>query len=93
MTLSKDLLDILVCPETKMPVALADAQLLSALNTAVEEGLVKNRGGKPVETALEEALVREDGNFAYPIRDGIPVMLIDEGIALEQVPGRPSPQG
>ena len=34
---------------------------------------------------LEEALVREDGAILYPVRDGIPVMLIGESIALEAI--------
>jgi uncharacterized protein YbaR (Trm112 family) len=29
---------------------------------------------------LTEALVREDGAVLYPVRDGIPVMLIDESV-------------
>jgi uncharacterized protein YbaR (Trm112 family) len=31
---------------------------------------------------LEAGLVRADGKVLYPIRDGIPVMLVEEGIAL-----------
>jgi uncharacterized protein YbaR (Trm112 family) len=31
---------------------------------------------------LDAALVRDDGRIAYPIRDGIPVLIAEEGIAL-----------
>jgi uncharacterized protein YbaR (Trm112 family) len=31
---------------------------------------------------FEALLVREDGKYAYLVRDGIPVMLIDEAVAL-----------
>lgn len=31
---------------------------------------------------LEAALVREDGAVVYPIRDGIPMLLLDEAIVL-----------
>ena len=30
----------------------------------------------------DAALVREDGRVAYPVRDGIPVLIAEEGIAL-----------
>ncbi|NNL66722.1 MAG: hypothetical protein HKP30_10795 [Myxococcales bacterium] len=79
---SQDLLDILVCPETKKPVALADAQTLASLNEKIRDGQLRNRGGEKVEKELEEALVREDGKVLYPIDDGIPVMLIEESIEL-----------
>lgn len=77
------LLDILVCPETKQPVHLADADLLARLNSAIEAGGVKNRGGELVTEAVREGLVRGDGLFLYPVRDDIPIMLIDEAVPLE----------
>jgi uncharacterized protein YbaR (Trm112 family) len=78
------LLDILVCPETKQPLRVADADLLAEVNAAIEAGSVKNRGGESVSSALVEALVREDGAVLYPVRDDIPIMLIDESIPLPQ---------
>ncbi|MDA0310846.1 MAG: hypothetical protein O2992_01865 [Gemmatimonadetes bacterium] len=78
----QQLLDILVCPETKQPVRVADAGLLAQLNTAIAEGSVLNRGGTKVISAVSEGLVREDGDCLYPIRDDIPIMLIDEAIPL-----------
>jgi uncharacterized protein YbaR (Trm112 family) len=35
-----------------------------------------------VKQALAGGLVRQDGKIVYPVRDDIPVLLVDEGIAL-----------
>jgi uncharacterized protein len=80
-----DLLDILVCPETRSPVALADPDLLAKVNEAIERGTLRTCGGVPVRGALDAALVREDGRLLYPVRDDIPVMLIDEAIPLDDL--------
>lgn len=81
-----ELLDILVCPETKQPVRLADAELLDRLNAAIRAGTVRTRGGEPVTEPLDEGLVRGDGAVVYPVRDEIPVMLIDEALSLQDLP-------
>jgi uncharacterized protein YbaR (Trm112 family) len=83
--IDQELLDILVCPETKQPVRLADAELLTLLNSAIDAGDVSARGGSPVSAAVQEGLVREDGLLLYPIRDDIPIMLIDEAIPLDGI--------
>lgn len=82
--IEQSLLDILVCPETKQPLRVADDETLSAINASIEAGSLKNRGGDAVSSPLSEALVREDGTVVYPVRDDIPIMLIDEAIP---VPG------
>lgn len=77
-----ELLEILVCPEDKTPVTLADAATLASLNARIAEGGVRTRGGAPVTEAVTEGLVRADGAYLYPVREDIPVMLVDEAIAL-----------
>ncbi len=81
------LLEILVCPKDRKPLTLADPPLLSRLNRAIVAGRVKNRGGRTVEEPLQAALVRKDRALLYPIIDEIPVLLVDEGIALDQLDG------
>jgi uncharacterized protein YbaR (Trm112 family) len=78
----QSLLDILVCPETKQPLSVADAALLDRLNAAIHRGGIKNRGGQAVSAPIDEGLVRKDGSVLYPVRDDIPIMLIDESIPL-----------
>lgn len=80
-----DLLSIIACPESRQPLSMADAALVEKLNAAIEAGGVKNVGGADVAKAVEAALVREDGQVIYLIRDSIPVLLVDEGIRSESL--------
>jgi len=82
MGVSEELLEILVCPETKQPVKLASTDLLKKLCEDIAAGRVRNRGGETLTEPIEEGLVREDGRILYPVDDGIPVMLIEESIEL-----------
>ena len=85
MNINPDLLAILCCPETKQKVMAADDSVIIALNTSVTRGELKNKGNRPVTDPFEAGLIREDGTLLYPIRDHIPVMLIEEGIPLSQI--------
>ncbi len=83
VNVDKDLLAILCCPDTKQDVSLADSGLIAKLNDAVSRGQLKNKAKKPVTEPLDGGLIRADRQILYPIREDIPVMLIEEGIPLE----------
>ncbi len=82
MPVSQDLLEILVCPDTKQPVALASSDVLDRINADIEAGKLRNRGGEAVTARVSEGLLREDGRVLYIVDDGIPVMLVEESIEL-----------
>jgi uncharacterized protein YbaR (Trm112 family) len=82
MPVDRELLSILVCPETRQPVRLAGADQLEAVNRRIRAGELRNRGGDPVKDPIQEGLVREDGKVLYPVDDGIPVMLVEQSIPL-----------
>jgi len=86
--IDKELLKILVCPENRTSLSLAEDDLLAELNRAIAAGKLKNRGGQPLQRQLEGGLVREDGALLYPIMDEIPVLLIDEAVPLDQIGDR-----
>lgn len=84
MSLDRAVLDILCCPLTHMPLEKLAPERLDRLNESIASGVVKNESRQILSEALAGALVTRDGKLAYPVRDGIPVLLIDQGIALSQ---------
>jgi uncharacterized protein YbaR (Trm112 family) len=79
--IAPELLEVLCCPADRSAVRLASEAELAGLNARIDSG-VKNNAGAPVADKLEAAIIRVDGTFAYPVREEIPVMLIDEAIPL-----------
>lgn len=61
------LLDVVCCPETHQSLRFATSDELARLTST---------------PPLESALLREDGRVAYPIRDGIPLLLVEEQLKL-----------
>ena len=84
MSIDASLLDILCCPLTQVPLQRLPDSKLARLNELIAEKRIKNESKVVVETPLEGALVTRDSKLAYPIRDGVPILLIEQGIALAQ---------
>jgi len=85
MPISEDLLEILCCPETKVPVEMLSSDQLTKLNAAIGAGKVASVDGDTVQKPLQEGLITTDGKTVYRIDDNIPVMLVDQGIATRQL--------
>ncbi len=83
--INKELLDILVCPESRTRLQVADEELLGRVNAAISAGTLVNRAGQTVTQACDGGLVREDGQVLYPVVEEIPILLVDEGIPLDQL--------
>ncbi len=85
--MDRKLLDLLVCPATRQPLAVLDKPGLEALNRAIAAGGVQRADDSPQTEAVREALITRDRKTAYRVDDGIPVLLIEEGIAAAAVEG------
>ena len=81
--ISNELLAILVCPESKTAVSLASRSIIDKLNTEIASGKLKNKAGDTITGALEAGLIREDNKVLYPVINGIPVMLVEEAVVIE----------
>ena len=84
--IDRDLLEILVCPETGESLGEADSGLVRRLNGMIELGTLVDRSGKPVSRKMESGLVAPGGKYLYPVREDIPVLLIEESVPLPAPP-------
>lgn len=78
-------IELLRCPVTLRPLHVAEQQLLSELNAAVNRGELTNRLGEPVTREFDEALVDERSEYAVPVFQDIPNLVPDELIPLAQL--------
>lgn len=83
--MNKRLLTILRCPVSHKGLAVLKKDRLAQVNAAIAAGQIITNDGSKVVEPLNEALVTDDGKRIYPVADGIPVLLEDESIGLEQL--------
>ena len=81
----KKILNILCCPVTRQPLSMVTGKKLTALNEAIENGSITNREKKSIKKKLLDALITKDGLLLYPIEEGIPVLLENRSISLDQL--------
>jgi uncharacterized protein len=80
--IAEELLALLRCPETKQPLSVATPEQLAGVEAARTAGLLHDRAGRLVPEPVDAGLVRADGTLLFPIRDGIPVLLLEEALPL-----------
>ena len=88
--MDRKLLDLLVCPATRQPLAMLDARGLEALNRQMATGGLQRADGSAQAEPLRAALVTRDRKTVYRIDDGIPVLLVEEAIAAAQAADFPT---
>lgn len=82
--MTPELLQILRCPETRQTLVVAEPAVVARLNAQISTGQLRNAAGQQVAAKLDGGLVRADGTALYPVRKNVPVLLVDEAIALER---------
>ncbi len=83
--MDKRLLTILRCPVSHKGLAVLKKDRLAQVNAAIEAGNIVTHDGSKLAEPLDEALVTDDGKLIYPVADGIPVLLEDESLSMEQL--------
>ena len=83
--MDKRLLTILRCPVSHKGLSVLKKDELAKVNAMISAGELVNHEGSALAEAQSEALVTDDGKRIYPVSDGIPVLLEDESISMEQL--------
>ncbi len=78
--ISPELMALLRCPLSRLPLTQATGDLLSHLDGLRLSGALRDRGGRLVSEPLIAGLLSGDGRTFYPIREGFPVLIVDESI-------------
>ena len=76
LPMDASLLEIICCPETHQPLRFATTDELARMTPSSSSATPSS------STPLEAALLREDGRAAYPIREGIPLLVIEAQLTI-----------
>ena len=86
--MNEKILKLICCPSSKKQLKILNEESLANLNQAISAGLIKNNQGKILKDEIEQALITEDYELAYVVRDDIPVLLENESIKMNQLENR-----
>lgn len=83
MAVDNELLELIVCPDSREKLRIADAEVIDKVNAAIRVGKARSRSGQVVEAPLDAGLIRADGRVLYPVYNDIPNLLPGDGIPLD----------
>lgn len=90
MSINDQLLSLLCDPVSHVPLTMIRKKQLQLVNQQIDAGQVETVDGIEVSETLEDALITQDNKVIYPIRDGIPVLLYEQGIGTTQFDSFPT---
>lgn len=70
--------DILVCPETKLPLKECSLEYAKAVVSGGAEFVPRREEGPQLFGNIDTVMLRADGGCAYPVVRGIPILLVPE---------------
>jgi uncharacterized protein YbaR (Trm112 family) len=76
------LIEMLRCPESGGRLQLAAESVVARVNQAIQRGEARDRVDQKVSEPIDGGLVANQGDWLYPIRGGIPTLVVDEAIRL-----------
>ena len=79
------LLSIIVCPDTKDELRLASETVTSHVNQLIQEAKLDFVSGTKVNKRVDQLLVRMDGKVAYAVYEGIPNLILEDGILVSEL--------
>ena len=77
------LIEFACCPADHGVLSIGSAALVDRLNLLIEQRGLRELSGTLLTEPHEALLVRADQSRAYPVRGGIPVLLIPSAILLD----------
>ncbi len=78
--ISPELMALLRCPLSRSPLTRATGAALSRLEALRLAGALRDRAGRLVSEPIAAGLLSGNGRTFYPIREGFPVLLVEESI-------------
>ncbi len=87
LRINEEMLEWICCPASRQRLRIVAPAELAQLNRWIASGGLATVGGEAVQEPLEQALIREDGQIAYAVVDGIARLIVDDGIPLPTATG------
>ena len=75
MLMPEGFVDILRCPIAKVPLRRMARGEIVALNELITQGAALQARGDAVASPVEDALLADDGSWAYRVDSGVPTLL------------------
>lgn len=82
LRISKEMLKWICCPASHQTLRIASPAEVEQLDRWRQAGQLSTVGGETISEPLAEALIRDDGQIAYAVVDGIARLIVDDGIRL-----------